>query len=88
MTGRVLGVLISPFTTPSTLLLCSIPFSLIGSSLPILFNGEMTHTLILASAILSGLGKRHPHLLHTSLSLSPCLSLFLFHTALFTSSPL
>lgn len=54
--GRVFGVLISPLTTPSVLLLGSIPFSLVGASLPIVFQGNMTQQLILSAAFLSGFG--------------------------------
>ena len=51
-----LQVLVSPFTTPSVLLLGMVPFSIAGASLPLLFRGEMTWNLVLATALLTGFG--------------------------------
>jgi len=54
--GRVAGALVSRWTSPAVLLLCSTPFSLLGSALPLVMQGHMSRVLVLATASLAGFG--------------------------------
>ncbi|GAX75222.1 hypothetical protein CEUSTIGMA_g2666.t1 [Chlamydomonas eustigma] len=54
--GRVVGVVVSPFTTPSVLLLASTPFSVAGAFIPLLLKGQMSWNALLLSAVLTGFG--------------------------------
>ncbi|GLC40677.1 hypothetical protein PLESTM_001100600 [Pleodorina starrii] len=55
--GRVIGAAISHATTPLVLLLGSLPFSILGSALPlVLGRANLTRTVVMVMAAMTGLG--------------------------------
>ncbi|KXZ55589.1 hypothetical protein GPECTOR_2g1139 [Gonium pectorale] len=55
--GRVIGAAVSELTTPLTLLLGSVPFSIVGCALPLLWGrAGLSKALVLALGALAGLG--------------------------------